>query len=132
MPTCLRPRATRRLVEALLLALLCAQWIGLAHAIAHGPAEAVGVARADHGGHGGHGGHDDHEDHWGHDADTPVCEVFDDLLCVQAVCGAGATVLPQEHAGPAAPPRRQPVPPGAAPCPYEARGPPANEVPRAC
>ncbi|HMQ74012.1 MAG TPA: hypothetical protein PKD25_15940, partial [Rubrivivax sp.] len=78
MQTCLRPRATRRLVGALVLALLCAQWIGLAHAIAHGPAEAVGVARADHGGHGGH------DDHWGHDADTPVCDVFDHLLCGQA------------------------------------------------
>lgn len=129
MQTCLRPRATRRLVGALVLALLCAQWIGLAHAIAHGPAEAVGVARADHG---GHGGHDDHDDHWGHDADTPVCDVFDHLLCGQAVGGAAATVLPQVHAGPAAPPRRQPAPPGAAPCPYEARGPPAQEVPRAC
>ena len=126
MQTCLRPRATRRLVGALVLALLCAQWIGLAHAIAHGPAEAVGVARADHGGHGGH------DDHWGHDADTRVCEVLAHLLWGRAVGGARPTVSPKLHPGPAAPPRRQPAPPGAAPCPYEARGPPAQEVPRAC
>ena len=75
MQTCLRPRATRRLVGALVLALLCAQWIGLAHAIAHGPAEAVGVARADHGGHGGH------DEHRGPYAPTPGCGRFDPPPC---------------------------------------------------
>ncbi len=123
MRTRRRPHATRHLAGVLVLALLCAQWLGVAHAIAHSPAQAVEIARADH---------DDHGDHWGHDADTAVCQVVDHLLCGQAIGDALAPLSPQRRAGPVAPPRRQPVPPGLAPCPYEARGPPTHEVPRAC
>lgn len=126
-----RPRTARRLTGLLVLALLCAQWIGLVHAIAHGPADAVEVARAHHGDHAGHAGHDGHDDHWGHDADTPVCQVVDQLLCGQAVGDAVATLPPLERAGPVAAAHRHPVPTGRVPCPYEARGPPAREVPRA-
>lgn len=128
MPRRHRSSRARRLTGVLVLALLCAQWLGLAHAIAHGPAEAVELARTHHGDHGDHG---DHRDHWGHDADTPVCQVVDHLLCGQAVGDAVATLPPLQRAASAAAAHRHPVPPGRVPCPYEARGPPAREVPSA-
>ena len=111
----------RRLIGVVLLALLCAQWALLAHAIGHADRQAIaaglGAAVA-----ADHHGHDDTA--WGHDAGTPTCELFDHLLVGQAAGGKPAplvallppTVLP---AAPA-----PSITPGPASRAYEARGPP--------
>jgi hypothetical protein len=113
-------RAIGRVAGAAVLALLLAQWAALVHAIEHAPQHATqAVAHAtDH-------DHDDAaQDHWGHDADTPVCDLVDHLLL-----GDGATrdAPAGSASAPAAlpPPTPQHASVDSAVWPaYEARGPP--------
>lgn len=114
-------QATRRLIGVMLLALLCAQWVALSHAIGHvdWPASAARLATAaatdDH-------AHDNRA--WGHDAGTAACELLDHLLAGQA---AGVMPAPLILLRPAAAMLAAPAPsitPGPVWRAFEARGPP--------
>jgi hypothetical protein len=82
-------RMARRIVGVLLLALSLglSQWSALAHAIAH----STGLP-ADSAGSSAHAG-DVLELTWGHEAGTPECRLFDQLLGGQAL-GAEAAPMP--------------------------------------
>lgn len=104
--------AARRLIGAVLLALLVGQWTALAHSIGHAhlPAQAALAV-------------DDH-DAWGHPVGSPSCQLVDHLLVGQAAGGDPAPVLrlPPAAALPAAPAAS--IAPGPAARAFEARGPP--------
>ena len=104
--------AIGRLVGACLLALLLAQWTALSHAIAHAPL-AAGTALAT-----------DEEGPWGHDADSPACELLDHWLLGHATVGDPSPVAwaPPEATLPKVPKSRL-VRSGTRQA-YEARGPP--------
>jgi hypothetical protein len=104
--------ALGRLIGAALLALLLAQWTALTHAVAHAP---LGVAVAVE---------VDDDGRWGHEADTPSCELIDHLLLGQSTPrDAPAMAWLQHSAALAATPNR-PIVCGATLRAYEARGPP--------
>jgi hypothetical protein len=114
-------QATRRLIGVVVLALLCAQWAALSHAIAHADRSAMAArlataASADDHDHGGEA--------WGHDAGTPTCQLLDHLLAGHAAGGEPPPLfLPRPAAVLLAAPALS-ITPGPASRAYEARGPP--------
>lgn len=114
-------QATRRLIDVVVLALLCAQWAALSHAIDHAdrPAMAAGLASAANVDDHNHG-----DEAWGHDAGTPTCELLDHLLAGHAGGGKPPQLflLGRTATLPAAP--APSITPGPASRAYEARGPP--------
>lgn len=104
--------AARRLVGAVLLALLMAQWLGLSHAIAHAPRGAGDIVA------------EGTDSHWGHDAGTPTCSLIDHLLLGESAATdapALACMAPDTALASALTCRRVC---GATRPAYEARGPP--------
>ena len=101
-----------RLVGAALLALLLAQWTALTHAIAHAPLGAGMAVAADAQGP------------WGHDADSPACELVDHLLLGHSTLGdPSAQAWPRPEAMLAAAPKCRRAHSSTRRA-YEARGPP--------
>jgi len=124
--------AVRRLIGAVVLALLLGQWTVLTHSITHtrlGPDAAafVGVGVGVGAGAGATASADtdtDTDESWGHHAGSSVCQLVDQLLIGQAVGGEPA-------AGPCVPPdatRAESLATLIGPSPvahaYQARGPP--------
>lgn len=106
--------ATRRLVGVAVFALLLAQWAALVHAVNHAPARAAAVVA-------------DHDlAPWGHDAGSPACQAFDQLLTGQVDLPQPATLLGLQIADEAPAARGQQVGPRHALRAYEARGPPLS------
>ncbi len=106
--------ATRRLVGVAVFALLLAQWAALVHAVDHAPARAAAVVA--------------HHDlaPWGHDAGSPACQAFDQLLTGQADLPQPAALHGLQVADEAPAARGQQVGPRHALLAYEARGPPLS------
>ncbi len=109
-------KTARRLVAAVLLAMLVGQWLTLAHGVAHartGSALAGAAAPADS------------NEVWGHYAGTSACHLVDHLLTGQA---PGSNLASMPGLPPAAVTMAVAAAsnaPGPGSRPYEARGPPA-------
>ena len=104
--------AIGRLVGAVLLALLLAQWTTLTHAIAHVPLGAAGLATIEGDGR------------WGHDAGSPSCLLIDHLLLGELTGGDAPAMsgLPPDAMLATAPKCRRAH--SSTRRAYEARGPP--------
>ncbi len=104
--------ATRRVVAAVLLALLLGQWTVLVHAINHAGTATPAALSADS------------DQAWGHQSGTSACHLVDHLLAGQAPGGepASAAFVPPSAIEVAVP--ATPICPGPASRAYEARGPP--------
>lgn len=105
-------RSVAHVVGLALLVLLLAQWLALAHSIQHaGPAASAVAAAADDG-------------RWGHDANTPSCELIGHLLTSE-LTGGEAPVTAGVPPATWLAPRPGHCPVGGAPrSAYQARGPP--------
>ena len=117
----------RSLVTVLLLASWLCQFVALRHAVDHTTAGSMHRVSTPHTGHvpAGPSAAHDPSHIWGHDADSAVCDLLDDLLACPSVAGAPlAMAAAPAEAEPFSTAKPKPQP-RLARASYQARGPPA-------